>query len=148
VQAREDSAAVDVSHHDDRKSGGARESHVGDVALAKVHLGEASRPLTDHNVEARAKVLERVLHDACETRSQLEVLEGVGVAEGEAHDDDLGARIVDRLEEHRVHGRLGSHPSGEGLRGLRARDLGAVAGDMGVERHVLGLVRSHSYAGA
>ena len=46
----ENAAAVDVADQRDRTIRGAREAHVGDVALAQVDLGRAARALDEHEI--------------------------------------------------------------------------------------------------
>ena len=65
----------------------------------------------------------------------------VGVGVRPAHDDDLAVALAGRLDEDRVHRRLGLDPGRRGLHRLRAADLAAVGGDDGVQRHVLRLER-------
>ena len=50
---REYAAAIDVADERDRALGGAREAHVGDVALAQVDLRRAARAFDQHEIGAR-----------------------------------------------------------------------------------------------
>ena len=133
VQAREDAAAVDVPDDDDGQPGGRREPHVREVAFAQVDLREAAGAFAEDHVEARAQILEGFAHDAGEARPEVHVLLGLGVTHRFPHHDHLRAAIVDGLQKDRIHRRLGLDAGGERLRGLRARDLRAVAGDVRVE---------------
>ena len=65
----------------------------------------------------------------------------VGVGVRLAHDDDLAVALARRLDEDRVHRRLGLDPGGRRLHRLRAPDLAAVGVDDRVQRHVLRLER-------
>jgi hypothetical protein len=56
-----------------------------------------------------------------------------------AVDDDLGADIARRFQQHRVHVGVRRDAGRHRLQRLRATDFAAVGGDRAVQRHVLRL---------
>ncbi len=68
----------------------------------------------------------------------------VHISDGFTAKDDLAAHIGIRFEEHRVHTNVRFNPAGLGLDDLGPTHLASVSGDVGIQRHVLGLERSHS----
>ena len=59
-QRGEDAAAVDVADEEHGQARGAREAHVGEVALAQVDLGGRAGAFADDGVEAGAQSVQRV----------------------------------------------------------------------------------------
>ena len=106
-QRGEHAAAVDVADHEHRQAGGAREAHVRDVAGAQVDLRRRARALADDDVVAGAQVGQRARDDRPQLLLQRLVGARVGVGVGRAHDDDLAVALARRLDQDRVHRRLG-----------------------------------------
>ncbi len=146
VQGSEQPAPVDVPDDDDRQARGPRQAHVRDVAVPQVNLGRAARALADDHVEPAAQVREARRDRLLERRLEFLVVEGAGLGDRFAQQDDLAAGLAARLEQHRVHRRLRLDAGGRGLHRLGAADLGPAGGYGGVQRHVLRLERGHPHA--
>ena len=146
VQRREHPAPVDVAHHDHGQVRGPGQAHVGDVGGAQVDLGRAARSLADDHVVLAPQLRQAVQGHVQQAGGVLPVLDRVNLAHRAAEHDHLAAPVAARLEQHRVHPRVGLQARGRGLHGLRSPDLRAVGGDEGVQRHVLGLERGHAHA--
>ena len=94
-----------------------RDAQVHDVVVEQVDLGRAARALAQHDVEAVAKVGQRVEHDRQElglvrrgTRSP------IMTAHGRPIDHDLAGALARRLQQDGFIAASGSTPGREGLR--------------------------------
>ena len=143
VQRGEDPAAVDVAHHHDREPGRGGQAHVGDVVGAQVDLGGGAGALADDDVEARPQVGQAGQHLLHQRRLPRPVGQRRHLGHRPPEHDDLAGVLAARLEQHRVHRRLGLHARRRGLHHLGAADLRAVGGDHRVVAHVLRLERRH-----
>ena len=123
VQGGEQPAPVDVPDDDDRQVRGPGQAHVGDVAVPQVDLGRAARALADDHVEPAAQVREAGRDGLRQHRLEVLVVEGAGLGDRLSEQHHLAAGLAARLEQHRVHGRLGLDTSRRGLHRLGAADL-------------------------
>ena len=93
-ELRDDAAAVDVADQHDRRPGGAREAHVGDVARAQIDLGGAAGALDQHQIglfpEARATFED----GAPQSRRQVVIVARLGGADDAAVHHDLRADVA------------------------------------------------------
>ena len=128
-QRREHPSPVDVGHHDDRRTDGPGEPEVDDVDRPQVDLGRTARTFTDHDVEPRPQFPVGVDHDVEERRLVVPVRAGLPLPHRVPEHDDLAAGIGSRLEQHRVHDRLGLDTRRLRLGRLSPADLLAATGD-------------------
>ncbi len=145
-EGREDAAAIDVPHEDDRRVGDPGHEHVHEIAVLEVDLGGAARPLDDHQVARSTKPVERLADDLAELGFVRVVVHGAEAPDRLAEDDDLRPRVALGLEQNRVHVDGGHHARGLRLHGLGAPDLEAVGSDGRIEGHVLRLEGSDAEA--
>jgi len=144
VEGREHATPVNVTDDDHRQIGGPGQTHVGDVPVPQVDLGRAARSFADHHVEPGPQVGQGLQHHRQQLRREQAVVHRPGLGERLSHHDDLGAAVAARLQQYRVHRRLRLDPGGPGLHRLGPADLRPAQGDERVQRHVLGLERSHA----
>ncbi len=135
-------ATIDIADQRHGAAGGARESHIGDIALAQVDLGCAARALDEHEIGVRSNTRVAVEHGAHQFGLQGLIFCRAGVADDLALDDDLRADFALRLEQHRVHVHARGNSACARLQRLGAADLAAVVRHRGVVRHVLRLERA------
>ncbi len=111
--------------------------------LISAGLPAPSQTTTSYSVAEPGQRLQR---DRLEVLLQVRVRERVDVRQRPALHHDLAAAVAARLEQDGVHVGRRLDAAGGGLGGLRPADLGAVGGDVGVERHVLRLERRDPHA--
>ena len=87
----------------DRAFRRARESHVGDVALAQVDLGRAARAFDEHEIGVRPDARVAVEHGGHQFRLQRLIFARPRIADHAALNDDLRADLALRLQQDRVH---------------------------------------------
>ena len=142
-------AALDVADQSHGRPGPAGEAHVGDVALAQVHLGRAASTLDQDEVGAGGEPGEALQHARHELR-----LEAVIVTSTAAGASTLPCTTTCAPVSLSGFSRTGfmSHQrrraAGPRLERLRPTDLAAVGGDGGVVAHVLRLERQDAQAAA
>ena len=116
-------AAVDVTDHHGRQSRMAGKPHVDVITCAQVDFGRAARPLRDNDVVAGGKIVEGSVRRLGESPPALEPVRRCQLAPGSAHQHHMAALVAARLEQDRVHGRLGCRLGRECLHPLRPADL-------------------------
>ncbi len=136
-------AAVDVAHEEGRNIDGLGKAHVGEVAIAQVDFGGASRTFDDDEVGLLGECPEAFDDGRHELLAVLEEVAGRHGGGALALNDDLGARGGFGFQQHRVHVNGCGLPGGAGLQGLGPADLAAIAGDGGIVGHVLRLEGHH-----
>ena len=94
---------------------GAREAHIGDVAVAQVDLGRAARAFDQHEIGVCAHARVAVEHGAHQLGFQRLIFARPRIADDFALDDDLRADLALRLEQHRVHVDAGHDAAGARL---------------------------------
>ncbi len=139
----EHTAAVDVSHDEDRGLGHFRHGHVDQVPRLEIDFRGTAGAFEDHEVVPAAQILQRVLNGLPVPVVLGVVIPGVSDPHGAAHDDDLGSVVAERFQENGIHRHVGGQAAGLGLVRLGAPDFPAVLGHESVEGHVLRLERSH-----
>jgi hypothetical protein len=140
-QRCDDAATMDVADEDDRNIGGARESHIGEIAVPQVDLGRGARAFDHHEIGSGGQPLKAFEHCRAEAVAIGEIVAGREGRRAATLHDDLGAAIRLRLEQDRIHVGHRLDPGGASLHGLGAADLAAIAGDGRIVRHVLRLER-------
>ena len=140
-QRGEHAAQVDIAHQKNRRVRAFRHRHIDDIARAEVDFSGASRPLDHHAVD---RVLQRAVGFAdvfAQGGLVIVILHRRHRAGDPPVDDNLAAPVAGGLEQDGVHADIRLHARRLRLRYLRAAHLQPVAGDEGVERHVLRLKR-------
>ena len=140
-QRGDDPAPLDVRDEADGDARPAGEAHVGDVALAKVRLRRAPRPLDEHEIEGGGQALEALEHRAEEPVAPREVVRRFEGRDGPPVHHHLRGPVGLGLEEHRVHVHRRGEPRRARLERLRPADFPAARARGGVVRHVLRLER-------
>jgi hypothetical protein len=114
-------------------------THIGDVAVAQVDLGRAARALDDHALELARQPLPGFQH--CRHRHALVVVVGLRIQVGNrlAVDDDLGALVGIRLQQHGIEVDARRQTRGVRLQRLGATDFAPVYRHGRVQCHVLRL---------
>lgn len=146
-------AAVDITDDDRRQSRMTGQPHIDVIACAQIDFGRAAGPLRDHDVVAGGEVVEGLVCRLGERPSPLKPVRRRQLAPGPAHQHDVAAVVAARLEQDRIHGRLGRRPGREclhplGATDLHARAVGAVGrtdADHRVVGHVLGFERRYPH---
>ena len=120
------------------------DAHIDDVACAQIDFGRTTRAFSNHHIEARPQVVERIGDHRPEIAlGAVEVLAcGLNVAHLAADDNLCSARL--RLEQDGIHVHGRSHARGGGLGELGPPDLAAARTDGGIVRHVLGFERCYA----
>ena len=96
--------------------------------------------------KSSSRLCKRLAHDGPEPRAPLAPGQPRDREVGLAQHDDLRARVGLRLDQHRVHARLGRDARRRRLHDLRPPELAAVRCHAGVVAHVLGLERRDAQA--
>src|ERR1700677_2211280 len=135
-------AAINVADQHDWAIRGAREPHIGDVALAQVDLGCAARAFDEHEVPIGAYTRVAVEYGAHQFGFEGLIFARSRIADNLALDDDLRAELALRLQQDRVHVHARRNSAGARLQRLGAADLAAVVRHRSVVRHVLRLERA------
>ncbi len=143
---RDDSAAIDVADEHNRRSGGAGETHIGDIVRAQINLGGAARPLDDHKVAGGFKAREAFHHRRSQPGFPRLIIARFRLTGDLSAHDDLRAIIALRLEQHRIHIDACRQTRGPRLQGLRTADFAAIHRHGGVIRHILRLERRNANA--
>ncbi len=146
-KASDDAAAVDVAGDHNRNVNGSGESHIGDVAGAKIDLGRASRPLDNHQIGITPDHLETIEDSRQQFGLVSAIFTGTHAAETLSLDNDLRAGLAFRLQQHRVHVDACRGAAGQRLHGLGPADLAAIQRHGGVVRHILRLERAYRQTG-
>ena len=139
-------ATLDVAHDDGGQAGPHGQAQVHDVVLQQVDLGRAAGALADHDVVPGAQRRQRTVDDVHQGLLGGLVRGRLLQTGGAAQHDHLGGPLPRRLEQDRVHGHLGLGAGRDGLEPLGPADLTSLAGDHGIERHVLALEGRHGHA--
>ena len=137
----EDAAAFDVRDEDPRRADACHQSEIHEVELAKVELADAAGAFDHHDIEAGREILVRGQDMGPQFIDVLEVAAGGKRLPDASVDHDLARARAVRLEQDRVHRRLGFEPARFRLHDLRAADLSALPAGVRVVRHVLSLER-------
>ena len=135
----DDAAPLYVAHEDDGQVGCFGDAHVGDVRLAQVDLCRASRALDQDQIGSSTEP-SKTVHDQRQERP--------GIGASLPVYNYLHVALGLRLEQHRVHVRVGRATTGPGLQCLGAADLAAIFSDSRVVRQVLWLERGDGQAAA
>src|SRR5699024_179457 len=146
VQLGEYAASVDISR---QKHGGVRHfrhTHIYDIVCFQIDLRRASGSFDHDNVVFFCKGAERLHNIRDKVFLIFKIIPGAHRPQDLAVYDHLGSRIVGRFQENGVHKDGGFDPRRLRLHHLRAPHLQAFAGDIGIQRHVLGFERSHPVA--
>ena len=137
----EHSASVDVADDEDRNVRSFGETHVRDVAVAKVDLRGRPGAFAEDDVICVAQIVERIGDDAAQMGTPLVIVRG---GDGPGHTtphDYLRAVIGPGLEENRVEQCARREPASLRLESLRSPDFSAVRRHCRIVRHVLRLER-------
>lgn len=117
---------------------------VGQIPVFEVYLRRAACPLADNPLVLLLQAGQGRFHRLPGRRKPaLVVLAGATGIYCHAVEDDLGSQVALRLEQNRVHLHRGRDPGGPSLQSLRIGNLMALRGDVGIQRHVLGLERGN-----
>ena len=138
-QRSKHAAQIDIAHQNHRCVRCLGHRHVDNVAFPQIDLRRAAGALDDHAVHSAFQLVVGVLDPFAQRRFVLMVFHGCHGAHGFAVHDHLTAAVAGGLEEHRIHPHVRLHPRRLCLRDLRPTHLESIAGDEGIERHVLRL---------
>ena len=138
----DDPATIDIADQHYGNVGSAREAHIGDVALAQVHLGRAPRALDYDEVVRRFQAVECLDHRGKQASPIGHIGRRFLAAQGFPIKHDLRTPIAFRLEEHGIHISRWIEACCSCLQGLRPTDLAATGAGCGIVRHILRLERS------
>ncbi len=84
-------------------------------------------------------------HPFAQARFVLVVVRGVHMAKRLAHHNHLGLLIAGGFEQHRVHSHVRFDTRRFGLEDLRPAHFSAIAGNPGIQRHILRFERAVRY---
>ena len=137
-------APVDIPGQQDRCVHKLCQSHIYNIILLQIDLCRAARPLDHDHIVLPPQFLIS-FHDIRDIFFFMPVIfHRRHIADGPPVKDHLGAGVVGRLEQDRVHGRVRLDPGRLRLHHLGTPHLQPVPGDKGIERHILGFKGGHA----
>ena len=139
VELGKDPASVDVANEQHWCVYQLSQPHIDDVPAVEIELHRAAGTLDHHNIRFCGKAVVRSEYLGDELGALFHILTGGKHCDLTAIDDNLTAVVGIGLQQDRVHPRIGSDAARLRLNHLRPAHLSAVAGDAGVERHILAL---------
>ena len=133
-------APVDIGDKEYRRMAFLCNPHVHDIILFEVHFRRAAGPFDDESIEMGFHVVQALLHRIPGPLAvAVLVFRSAVIAYGLAEENDLGAGIAGGLQEHRIHLHNRKGPRSFRLGYCGPADFTARQGDVGIQRHILGL---------
>ena len=131
-------AAVNIPGQQHRRTGHFGHAHIDDILCLEVDLRRASRPLDDQDIVFLRQGAVCLHNRGDEPGLVAEIFRRRHVAQHLAVDNDLRALVTGGLEQDRVHPHIRFPVGSLRLHHLSPAHFKAVAGDKGIEGHVLG----------